>query len=218
MGIGAALAPALISWLGVEDALIVDRRRSCPSSSLLSVRTVARIDAAAAAPEADELRILGSVPIFAPLPGGSLEHLAARLVPLRVDAGTVDRPRGRRGRPLLHRRRGRASRSRRTAATISELAAGRLLRRDRASSRRRAYGDGDGAHGRRPLRARPRGLPRRGDGASAERGGRRDGDERAPRRPGRDRLPRPRESAETPCARHRFELATSASAGQRSIP
>ncbi len=33
--------------------------------------------------------MLASVPIFAPLPGGSLEHLAARLVPLRVDAGTV---------------------------------------------------------------------------------------------------------------------------------
>ena len=39
--------------------------------------------------EHDELRVLASVPIFAPLPGGSLEHLAARLVPLRVDPGTV---------------------------------------------------------------------------------------------------------------------------------
>ena len=29
------------------------------------------------------------MPIFAPLPGGSLEHLAARLVPLRVEPGTV---------------------------------------------------------------------------------------------------------------------------------
>jgi CRP-like cAMP-binding protein len=51
--------------------------------------TVARIDAAAPAPDVDELRVLASVPIFAPLPGGSLEHLAARLVPLRVDPGTV---------------------------------------------------------------------------------------------------------------------------------
>jgi len=51
--------------------------------------TVAKIDASATPPEASELRILASVPIFAPLPGGSLEHLAARLVPLRVDAGTV---------------------------------------------------------------------------------------------------------------------------------
>ena len=60
-----------------------------PALVLSSARTVARIDRDAAAPETDELRILVSVPIFAPLPGGSLEHLAARLVPLRVDAGTV---------------------------------------------------------------------------------------------------------------------------------
>ena len=29
------------------------------------------------------------MPIFTPLPGASLEHLASRLVPLRLDAGTV---------------------------------------------------------------------------------------------------------------------------------
>ncbi len=37
--------------------------------------------------------------------GGSIEHLAARLVPLRVEAGRRHRARGRRRRPLLHRRR-----------------------------------------------------------------------------------------------------------------
>ena len=55
---------------------------------LLGAR-VAKIDAAAPAPDADELRILASVPIFAPLPGGSLEHLAGRLVPMRLEAGTM---------------------------------------------------------------------------------------------------------------------------------
>jgi hypothetical protein len=88
LGIGAALVPALISWLGVETALIV-AGAFLPLLVVLFGRTVSRIDAAAAAPDADELRVLASVPIFAPLPGGSLEHLAARLVPLRVDAGTV---------------------------------------------------------------------------------------------------------------------------------
>jgi MFS family permease len=88
IGIGAALVPALISWLGVETALIA-AGAFLPLLVLLLGPTVAKIDAAAAAPEASELRILASVPIFAPLPGGSLEHLAARLVPLRVDAGTV---------------------------------------------------------------------------------------------------------------------------------
>ena len=88
MGIGAALAPVLISWLGVEGALIA-AGAILPALVAVSATTVARIDAQAAAPDAEELKILVAVPIFAPLPGGSLEHLAARLVPLRVDPGTV---------------------------------------------------------------------------------------------------------------------------------
>ena len=88
MGIGAALAPALINWIGIENALIA-AGVFLPALVAVSASTVARIDAQAAPPEADELRLLVSVPIFTPLPGGSLEHLAGRLVPLRVDAGTV---------------------------------------------------------------------------------------------------------------------------------
>lgn len=88
MGIGAAVAPVLISWLGVKGGLIA-AGVFLPALVLLSARTVARIDAEAAAPDEEELRILEAVPIFAPLPGGSLEHLASRLVPLRVEAGTV---------------------------------------------------------------------------------------------------------------------------------
>ena len=88
MGIGAAVAPALIAWLGVENAIIATGLLLPALVALFGV-TVARIDADAPAPQPDELRVLASVPIFAPLPGGSLEHLAARLVPLRVDPGTV---------------------------------------------------------------------------------------------------------------------------------
>jgi hypothetical protein len=88
MGIGAALAPALVSWLGIEGALVATGI-FLPTLVVVFGASVARIDRAAAAPETDELRILVSVPIFAPLPGGSLEHLAARLVPLRVDAGSM---------------------------------------------------------------------------------------------------------------------------------
>ena len=88
IGIGAALVPALISWLGV-DASFIAVGALLPALVVLLGAQVARIDAEAAAPEAEELRILTSVPIFAPLPGGSLEHLAGRLVPLRVDPGTV---------------------------------------------------------------------------------------------------------------------------------
>jgi MFS family permease len=88
IGIGAALVPVLIAWLGIQWAFIVVGA-FLPLLVVLLGAKVARIDAEADAPEADELRILASVPIFAPLPGGSLEHLAARLVPLRVEAGTV---------------------------------------------------------------------------------------------------------------------------------
>jgi MFS family permease len=88
MGIGAAVVPALSSWLGIETALIVTGL-FLPALVLVLGATVAKIDAAAPAPDADELRILASVPIFTPLPGASLEHLASRLVPLRLDAGTV---------------------------------------------------------------------------------------------------------------------------------
>jgi MFS family permease len=88
MGIGAALAPALISWLGLKAALVAVGL-FLPALVVLSARAVARIDAHAAAPGPEELRVLEAVPMFAPLPGGSLEHLAARLVPLRVEPGTV---------------------------------------------------------------------------------------------------------------------------------
>lgn len=86
IGIGAALVPALVSWLGVETSFYV-AGAFLPLLVVVFGRTVARIDAQAEAPRADELRLLASVPIFAPLPGGSLEHIAARLVPLRIDPG-----------------------------------------------------------------------------------------------------------------------------------
>jgi MFS family permease len=88
LGIGAALVPVLIAWLGVEGALIA-AGAFLPALVLLLGRSVAQIDAHAPAPEPEELRILTSVPIFAPLPGGSLEHLAGRLIPIRRDPGTM---------------------------------------------------------------------------------------------------------------------------------
>lgn len=88
MGIGAAIAPLLIAALGLEGALIATGA-FLPVLVLLVARPLARIDATATPPNEDELRILTSVPIFSPLPGTSLEQLATRLVPLRVDAGSV---------------------------------------------------------------------------------------------------------------------------------
>jgi len=88
MGIGAAIAPVLISLFGLEGALIATGA-FLPVLVLLSRPWLAKVDAEAAVPADDELRILTSVPIFTPLPGTSLEHLATRLVPLRVEAGSV---------------------------------------------------------------------------------------------------------------------------------
>ncbi len=88
VGIGAIAAPVLIGWLGLEGALIVTGAALVVLVLLLWPK-VAKIDAAAVAPQDEELRVLASVPIFAPLPGMTLEHLAGRLVPLRLDPGTV---------------------------------------------------------------------------------------------------------------------------------
>ena len=88
LGIGALVAPAAVDALGIETALIVTGAGLVVLVALFFPK-LSEIDAEAPAPEADELRVLTSVPIFAPLPGASLEHLAGRLVPLRLDPGTV---------------------------------------------------------------------------------------------------------------------------------
>ena len=88
IGIGAAIAPLLIDWLGIENALVVTGVLMPVLVAVLWPR-VAAIDAAAPPPSPDELRILGAIPIFASLPGASLEHLAGRLVPMRLDPGTM---------------------------------------------------------------------------------------------------------------------------------
>jgi MFS family permease len=88
VGFGAMAAPALIDWLGLEGALIATGAALVGLVIVLWPK-VARIDATAVVPQVEELRILTSVPIFAPLPGMTLEHLAGRLVPLRLDPDTV---------------------------------------------------------------------------------------------------------------------------------
>jgi MFS family permease len=88
IGIGAALAPVLVGWLGLDGALVATGLL-LPLLVVLFGLKLVRIDAEAEPPQADELRILASIPIFTPLPGLSLEHLAGRLVPLRHERGTV---------------------------------------------------------------------------------------------------------------------------------
>ena len=89
IGIGAALAPAAGRLAGARRSAGRDRARSCRRWSCSSGSKLVRIDAEAEPPQVDELRILASIPIFTPLPGLSLEHLAGRLVPLRLEPGVV---------------------------------------------------------------------------------------------------------------------------------
>ncbi len=177
IGIGAALVPRAHLVARRRDR--ADRRRCVPSrcSSSLLGATVARIDAAAPRPTPDELRILASVPIFAPLPGGSLEHLAARLVPLRVEAGTVIVREGDAGDRFYIvaegevdvSQYGRRSPTLAAGGYFGEIALLRDVPRTATVTARTDC---------RPLRARPRGLPRRRHGPSAERGGGGEGRER----------------------------------------
>jgi MFS family permease len=88
LAVGAAVAPALVGWIDIRGALIATGAALVVLVVLLW-RPLARIDATAVAPEAVELRLLTSIPIFAPLPGTSLEHVAGRLIPLRVEPGTM---------------------------------------------------------------------------------------------------------------------------------
>jgi MFS family permease len=88
LGLGAVAAPAIVELVGIQWALVVSGGFLAVLVAIFWAR-VARIDAAAPPPLPEELRILATVPIFSPLPGTSLEHLATRLVPLRLEPGTV---------------------------------------------------------------------------------------------------------------------------------
>ena len=173
LGIGGVLAPVLSDFFGLENALIISGL-FLPVLVLLFGRTVARIDAEAVAPETQELRLLTGVPIFAPLPGTAIEHIAGRLVPLRIEPGTVIVREGDAGDRFYVIVEGEVEVSGRGQAD-HDPGAGRVLRRDRAAEGRAAHGDGDGEDARRALRARAGGLPGDGDGPRAERAGGGDG-------------------------------------------
>ena len=85
MGIGAILAPALISGLGVRGALVATGA-FLPALVALSWRALRQIDGAAEAPH-EALALLDRVPMFAPLPLAAKEQLAKSLVRVSVPAG-----------------------------------------------------------------------------------------------------------------------------------
>jgi MFS family permease len=87
LGLGAVVAPLLISAVDVRGALIATGV-VLPVLAVLAWRPLRRIDAHIAAP-ARALGLLREIPIFGPLPAATIEELASHVVPVRVSAGDV---------------------------------------------------------------------------------------------------------------------------------
>jgi MFS family permease len=86
LGLGAIIAPLLISLFGVRWALVATGLL-LPALALASWTRLRTIDERTVVPE-HELERLRSVPLFTPLPPATLEHLADNLVRVPAAAGT----------------------------------------------------------------------------------------------------------------------------------
>ena len=84
IGLGAILAPLLVSLLGIRATLVVTGL-FLPVLAALFWRRLAALDA----PSPEHLDLLRSVPIFSALPPPALERLARSLEPVQLDAGSV---------------------------------------------------------------------------------------------------------------------------------
>jgi predicted MFS family arabinose efflux permease len=87
IGIGAIVAPLLMSAFGPRGALIA-AGGGLSAIVLLFWRRLATVDAPALVPER-ELALLRNIPIFAPLPPVTLEQVASHLSHVRLAAGDV---------------------------------------------------------------------------------------------------------------------------------
>ena len=85
LGLGAILAPALVALIGVRWGLVV-AGLLLPVLVLVSWTRLRAIDERTAVPER-EIDLLQALPLFAPLPPPTLEHLATNLERVPVAAG-----------------------------------------------------------------------------------------------------------------------------------
>jgi predicted MFS family arabinose efflux permease len=86
IGLGAILAPAIDSLLGLKGALILTGAL-LPALTVSMWRGLKRLELGAPVPQL-EFELLRQCPVFAPLPLATSEGLARRLVPVHVAAGT----------------------------------------------------------------------------------------------------------------------------------
>ncbi len=87
IGLGAILAPVLISLLGLRGALICTGAL-LPFAALLRWSALHRLELGAPVPQR-EFDLLRRCPVFAPLPLAAAEGLARRAVPVEVPAGAT---------------------------------------------------------------------------------------------------------------------------------
>jgi MFS family permease len=85
--LGSALGAALVAFLDVQAALVVSGAL-LPALALVSARRLRRIDETVIVPE-QELALIASTPLFAPLPVTTLERLASRARTVRARAGST---------------------------------------------------------------------------------------------------------------------------------
>ena len=83
IGIGAILAPLLVSAFGARQAMVLTGAL-LPIVTALFWRRLTQIDQASK--PAEQLELLRSLPLFHPLPPATVEQLAASLLPVRVHA------------------------------------------------------------------------------------------------------------------------------------
>ena len=157
-GLGGLLIVPAIEGLGAAAALVL-AGAFLPALVVILGPPLLRLEAAAAVPGA-ELSLLRSIPIFTPLsvrlssssPGDSPHFVPSR--------GTVIVREGDAGDRFYVIAEGEVAFSV-DGRQVSELVR-RRLRRDRAHPGRAQNGNRNRTHARRPVRARARGLPRRG--------------------------------------------------------
>ncbi len=86
LGIGAIVAPLMISAIGIRGAMIATGALLPILAALLWTR-ISALDAQALAPTR-ELGLLRAIPLFKPLPGPAIDQLASSLIPVPAKAGT----------------------------------------------------------------------------------------------------------------------------------
>jgi len=84
-GIGAIVAPALVSSLGIRAALVITGA-VLPAVTIPAFRMLAHIDRTLTVPTA-QLKALRAIEMFAPLPAPTLEALASSLTRVQVPGG-----------------------------------------------------------------------------------------------------------------------------------